>query len=79
MDEINGRTNWTRGSEKAAFTVDEIAALTGFHRDTITKMFEGEPGVLILERPGKMNKRRYRSIRIPAHIYERVVRRMSVA
>lgn len=59
-------------------TVDEIAALTGFHRDTITKMFENEPGVLILERPGKMNKRRYRSIRIPLAVYERVIRRYEV-
>lgn len=60
--------------EKQAFNVDEIAALTGFHRDTITKMFEREPGVLILERPGKMNKRRYRSIRIPRAVYERVMK-----
>lgn len=29
-----------------ALTVAEVAALTGFSRDTITRMFEPEPGVL---------------------------------
>jgi hypothetical protein len=59
--------------DKHAYTVDEVAALTGFSRDTITRIFEKEPGVLILNRPTKMNKRRYRSIRIPHAVYERVI------
>jgi predicted transcriptional regulator len=64
--------------EKLAYTVDEVAALTGFSRDTITRIFEKEPGVLILNRPTKMNKRRYRSIRIPHSVYERVRQRYEV-
>jgi hypothetical protein len=41
-------------------------------------MFEGERGVLILERPESMQKRGYRSIRIPRAVDERVVRRLMV-
>jgi predicted DNA-binding transcriptional regulator AlpA len=59
-------------------TVAEAAALTGFSRDTITRMFQDEPGVLVLARPTTNRKRRYRSIRIPRAVYERVVRRLTV-
>jgi transcriptional regulator GlxA family with amidase domain len=48
-----------------AYTLDDVAALTGFSRRTITRMFESERGVLVLARPESMHKRRYRSIRIP--------------
>src|SRR6185437_11873588 len=50
---------------KGAYTIAEISAMTGFSRQIVTRLFENEPGVIILERPTKMNKRRYRSIRIP--------------
>jgi hypothetical protein len=64
-------------ADKAAYTVAEVAALTGFSRGTITRLFEREPGVILLERPSKMNKRRYRSVRIPHAVYERVIRRLT--
>ncbi len=60
------------------YTVAEVCALTGFSRATITRMFEAEPGVLIINRPEKMHKQRYRSIRIPREVYERVRHRLSV-
>ncbi len=63
---------------KPAYTVAEIAALTGFSGRTVIRMFEQEKGVLILERPEKMHKRGYRSIRIPRAVYERVIRRLTV-
>ena len=63
---------------KAALTVREIAGLTGFSRQTVTRMFENEKGVLVVARPEEMHKRGYRSIRIPREVYERVVRRLSV-
>lgn len=63
---------------KKAFSILEIARMLGFDRDTITKLFENEPGVIILNRPTTMNKRRYRTMRVPHHVYERVIRRMSV-
>ena len=63
---------------KEAYTVGEVAALTGLSKQTVTRMFEREKGVLILERPEEMHKRRYRSIRIPRAVYERVANRLTV-
>jgi hypothetical protein len=65
-------------TEKAAFTVAEVAVLTGFSRATVTRMFERERGVLILRRPESMHKRSYRSIRIPRAVYGRVVKGLAV-
>ena len=64
-------------TDKPAYTVAEIAAFTGLSRRTVTRLFEAEPGIIVLARPEKMNKRGYRSIRIPAAVYQRVVRRMT--
>jgi hypothetical protein len=60
-------------TDDTPYSVQEVDALTGFSRDTITWLFENEPGVLIIDRPSKLHKRKYRSIRIP-----RVVRELSV-
>jgi hypothetical protein len=59
--------------EKQVYTVAEVAALTGFSRNTIVRLFEGQRGVIILERPEKLHKRRYRSIRIPRAALEQVI------
>lgn len=64
--------------EKEAYTVNEVAALTGFSRSTAIRLFEHERGVLILGRPESKHKRSYRSIRIPRAIYERVIGRLRV-
>jgi hypothetical protein len=58
--------------------VGEVAALTGFSRQTVTRIFEREKGVLILARPESLHKRSYRSIRIPRSVYERVMFRLRV-
>jgi hypothetical protein len=64
-------------TEKAVFTVAEVGALMGLSRQTVTRLFQNERGVLILERPEAMHKKKYRSIRIPRHVYERVISRMT--
>lgn len=64
--------------DKLAYTVKEVSILTGFSRQTITKLFEHERGVLIIQRLEKLHKRRYRTIRIPHEVYERVIRGISV-
>lgn len=63
--------------DKLAYTAQEVGDLMGFSRPTITRMFENEPGVLIVERPETTHKRRHRSLRIPRHVYLRVLDRMS--
>jgi AraC-like DNA-binding protein len=64
--------------DKQAYTIAEVAELTGLSPQTITRMFENESGVIILERPETMHKRRHRSIRIPRPVYERVIRKITV-
>lgn len=64
--------------EKTALTVDEVATLTGLSRTTVIRLFEKEKGVLILSRPESLHKRKYRSLRIPRAVYERVVTRLTV-
>jgi hypothetical protein len=63
---------------KAAYTVAEVATLTGWSRQTVTRLFEHERGVLVLGRPASLHKRSYRSIRIPHTVYERVVNRLTI-
>jgi hypothetical protein len=64
--------------DKAALSVAEAAELTGFSHDTIMRLFRNEKGVLVINRPTTNRKRRYRSLRIPRPVYERVVARLSV-
>jgi hypothetical protein len=63
--------------DKQIYAVREVAELTGFSRQPVTRMFENETGVHILSRPESLHKRRYWSIRIPREVYERVVRKIS--
>jgi hypothetical protein len=61
------------------YTVAEVSELTGFSRQTVTRMFEREPGVLIIGNAKSVHdKRSYRSIRIPRAVYERVVWALTV-
>ncbi len=64
--------------DKPAYKVHEVAALMGFSVPTIIKMFQHEPGVIIVDHAEQMNKRRYRCIRIPRAVYQRVLRRLTV-
>jgi len=64
--------------DKAVYPVAEIAAMTGFSRGTITRMFERERGIIMLNRPEATHKRSYRTIRIPRAVYERVIARLTL-
>ncbi len=58
------------------YSVAEVSALTGLSARAITKLFENERGVIVYETPRFRRKRAsYRTIRIPRHVYERVMRR----
>jgi hypothetical protein len=58
-------------------TVPQIARMTGRSRRTIIRWFEHEPGVVLLDMFNhleRMHKRRYRTLRIPRAVFERVMR-----
>ena len=60
------------------YTVAEVAALLGFSKQTVTRIFENERGVIIYEEKRPRRRASYRVIRIPRHVYKRVVDKMSV-
>ena len=52
------------------YTAKELAELWGLSEATIRRMFHNEPGVLRIDRPEKLHKRGYTTLRIPASIAE---------
>lgn len=66
-----------RELEKPCYTVEEVGELMALSRRSVIRLFEREKGVIILSRPSRMNKRRYRSIRIPRVVYQRVCGQLS--
>ena len=61
------------------YTLAQVAEAWGVSTDTVRRMFQDESGVLVIEpAPGRYSRRRYRTLRIPASVAERVRRRMTV-
>jgi hypothetical protein len=54
----------------------EVAELWQFNVETIRRMFEDEPGVVVLQAPVRKGRRPYKTIRIPHSVLERVHRRL---
>lgn len=59
------------------FSPEELGEVWGLSSDTVRRMFENEPGVLVHERSQKHHSRRYRTLRIPESVVLRVHRRLS--
>ena len=60
------------------FSVAELAERWNLSPDTIRKLFENEPGVLVLgESLTRRGKRRYTTLRIPESVAARVYRQHS--
>jgi hypothetical protein len=58
------------------FTPEELGKRWKLSADTVRRMFEREPGVLVIEGTrGLSGRRRYRTIRIPQDVAERVYHR----
>lgn len=55
----------------------ELAEAWNLSEDTVRRIFEHEPDVLIFENPEKVSERRRRTMRIPQSVAERVHRRLS--
>jgi transcriptional regulator GlxA family with amidase domain len=61
------------------YTVAEIAALWNLSKDTVRRMFQNEPGVLVLGGHSSGRKRRYATLRIPHFVLERVHHKYEVS
>jgi hypothetical protein len=61
------------------YSISELAVLHNLSRQTVVRLYENEPDVLILEASRLHQEqlgRRYRTIRVPQHVYRRVKHRM---
>lgn len=58
------------------YAVVEIAELWNLSRDVVRKIFENEPGVMVLGSDGSRRKRGYRTLRVPESVLERVHHRL---
>jgi hypothetical protein len=58
------------------YTPGELAKRWGFSAPFIRELFEREEGVLTINRPEKMHKKKYVSLRIPESVAERVYQRL---
>jgi hypothetical protein len=61
------------------YSVAELAALWNFSRQTIRRMFEKEPGVLVWRNEETRSKRVYTTLSIPESVALRVHRRLRIA
>lgn len=59
------------------YTPTELAELWSLSQDTVRRMFENEPGVLVFENPVRSSSRRFRTLRIPESVAQRVHSRFS--
>jgi hypothetical protein len=56
------------------YTVTQISEMWGLSADATRKLFENEPGVLVLA-GGGLKRTLYKTLRIPERVVERVYRR----
>jgi len=59
------------------YAPEDLAKTWNLSANTIRRLFEREPGVMVIEHLKAKSKRRYRTLRIPESVAQRVHRRMS--
>jgi len=64
--------------QRRHYTVAEIAEMWQFSRNVGRKLFENEPGVLVVGNDATLGKRRYRLFRIPESVMERVHQKLCI-
>lgn len=78
-EEMDGRTEVaSSGAFARHYTVAEIAAMWNLSKDTVRRIFQNEPGVLVLGGRSQGHKRCYTTLRIPQSVLERVYRQYSL-
>jgi hypothetical protein len=60
------------------FSPEQLGERWNLSADTVRRLFEKEPGVLVIERK-RSHARRYRTLRIPESVAQRVHRRLTNA
>ena len=58
------------------FAPSEVAERWHLNAETVRRLFQDEPGVVVLQAPFKKGKRPYKTIRIPQSVLERVHKRL---
>jgi hypothetical protein len=58
------------------YTPSDVANLWRLSVETIRRLFQSEPGVMVLQGPIRKGKRPYKTIRIPHSVLERVRARL---
>jgi hypothetical protein len=59
------------------YAAREVARILSLSDDKVRRMFQDEPGVLVIGDQSTKHKRRYTTLRIPESVLRRVIRRMS--
>jgi hypothetical protein len=62
--------------DEPCLTVADVAERLKIKHDTVRRLFMNEPGVIVIRFPRK-GKRLYRTLRIPASVFQRVVTRLT--
>jgi len=71
-------TTMIEGFAELHYTVADIAEKWKLSEDAVRRLFEKEPGVLVLGKGGAASgRRRYTTLRIPESVVARVHRRLS--
>lgn len=63
--------------DERRYSVAEVAVFLNLSQDKVRRMFQDEPGVLVIGDQSSRHKRRYTTLRIPESVLRRVLRRMS--
>lgn len=62
-------------AQEECLTATEIAERLKLNKETVRRIFMNEPGVIIISCPRK-GRRVYRTLRIPEHVFQRVLARL---
>jgi hypothetical protein len=76
LAEVPSREAESRMSERH-YSPAQLAKQWNLSEDTVRRIFESEPDVLIFENPERVSSRRRRTMRIPESVVGRVYRRLS--
>jgi hypothetical protein len=58
------------------YTLAEVASMWGLCWKTIRKLFDKEPGIVVIGHAGDNTRNRYQTVRIPESVLVRVYQRM---